>query len=970
MGDAVTLDSLDHDKNGTATITFENNAIISGSHIVIQVSDPTGIRSFTVTRNGQPLEMELNVDNKLLINSYGYYVLTFTDLLGNVSTFSFINLETSLADGQVDGTIMEDSILMYGHDELTVHTYYPGSNTFLIKYGDKSETYVFNADDRSVTFGQYIVKLGVEETEDGDVEYKYSDFVNDDFELLIDDDTRTNVWYPALEKDDYVIYVMIDDELHVNYKVECVEKAIIVESNFSVGNVNLPSHFIAALSKEAPAVTLLNGEDVIQPKEDLEYIYIAKDLTIKNDVSSTIKTIEVSYSENPEFENGEIIYKDGGFVKDFVGHEEGFYRIVVTNIYNNQTIYLISKITSFVSVVDIHTLDGSTVTFYNNSGDTIYASASIDLHVYSDNVYFIVNNVSTPGYYEKGITTLELTKEGVYTVRVMGGNGIYEDFTFDINSDETFLYQEDWITGYNENALLKEQGYTNTFCDINVGKDVVFIDMVVNDDLHVVLYDDITEDKFVDPQLLIGAIGRYGVGKYNVGFRNKYGDLVIKTIYFNNVPSLQLDRITTSNTSVYEIYDLDFAVDHDFYSNYVLRFSTSSIQYIFTINGEEYRLDEPKTLEFSNMSGNGSFSYKVTYLDEYGNYVEFDAILLRQDLLVDISHMNTISLGNELFTKDDIKIMFGEGLKATVSIDGANPIDYESGFTYYGDGQYAFVVRDIAGNRYFYTINHKSMNHYTLTNSSTDETIIFGGVVNDANVVFVPEDGSRITSVFRNGEKIEEYSSNIFSQTGHWEIIIEDQIGNQSYEEFYILNNDLCEFTYTAPFDYEVTEVWRIKPDGTREMVNYRGKTITLNANGDYVVVVTSSKTISSFNFTVTINDEPPTAKLVGVEDNDVTAKDVTISGLRVGDVIKIYKNGELISTTTVTLSTESPVINTGGQYRVTVTNLQGVTVEYNFVRKSIANVAGSIFVIISASALVAGIAFGLIYHTKLKTDN
>ena len=972
VGDAVTLDSLTINKNGTETISFENNAIISGSHIVIQVNDPTGIRSFTVTRNGQPLEMELNADNRLLLNSYGYYVLTFTDLLGNVSTFSFVNLETSLAVGQVDGEIMDDSILMYGHDDITINTSYNGTNTFLIKYGDESDAYIFNNDGQSVTFGQYIVKLGIEETELGDVEYKYSDLVNNEnFELLINDETtKLNTWYPALITFNYAIYVMIDDDMHVNYKVTCLDQPIIVESNFSVGNVNLPSHFIAALSKEAPVVTLLNGDEVIQPKQDLEYIYIAEDLTIKNDVSTSIKTIEVSYSENPEFEKYETIYKDGDFVETFVGHEEGFYKIIVTNIYNNQTVYLISKITSFVSVVDIHTLDGSTVTFYGNDGGTIHASASIDLHVYSDSVYFIVNNISTQGYYDKGVTTLELTKEGTYTVRVMGENGIYEDFTFEIGSDETFLYQEEWITGYNEDALLKDQGYTNTFCDINIGDNVVFIDMVVNDDLHVVLYDNITESKLDDPDLLIGAIGRYGVGKYSVGFRNKYGDLVIKTVYFNNVPSLVLDRITTSDTSVYEIYDLDFAVEHDFYSNYVLRFSTTSVQYIFTINGEEYRLDEPKTIEFSNMSGNGSFSYKVTYLDEYGNYVEFYAILLRQDLAVDVSLMNTVSVTGELFTRDDIKILFGEELKATVSIDGADPVNYESGFTYYGDGQYSFVVRDIAGNRYFYTINHKSMNHYSLINSSTDETIIFGGVVNDANVTFVPEDDSRIKAVFRNGEKIEGYSSNIFSQTGHWEIIIEDQIGNLSYEEFYILNNDLCEFTYVAPFDYEVTEVWRIKPDGTREMVNYRGQTITLKENGDYVVVVSSSKTISSFNFTVTINDAPPTAKLVGAEDNNVTSQDVSLSGLKVGDVIKIYKDGELISTTTVTLSTDSPVINTGGKYTITVTNLQGVTVTYKFVRKSITNVAGSIFVIISAGAIVAGIAFGLIYHTKLKTDD
>lgn len=991
VGEAVTLDSLQYDKNGNATINFENGAVISGSHIVIQVSDPSGIRSFTVTRNGQPLEMELNTDNKLLINSYGYYVLTFTDLLGNVATYSFVNLETPLADGYIDGEICEDSIPAFGHNNLTVTTHFDGRNIFLINYdvqnGDdiehKSVAYIFESDGGVVTYGQYIVK---EDSESAEPE-KYSELVKDSkFNLYIDEDiTILNRWYEAVRTDYYVIYVMIDNNMDVNYRVECVEKPIRVESDFSVGNVHLPSQFIAELSKELPSVTLLTGGEEIQKKVELEYIYIAKDLTIKGDaISPNIKTIEVAYSTTPEFEEFKTIYADKEFKTIFVGHEEGFYKIIVTNIYNNQTVYLISKITSFVSVVEIHTLDGSTVTFYGNEeGQVFYANASIDLHVYSDSVYFIVDGVSTPGYYEKGIATLELTKEGEYNVTVMGENGIFEDFRFVIDSEETFLYDEAWITGYNEDALLRDQGYTNTFCDINLievskeltekeklGKQVVFIDMVVNDVLYVVLYDGITESKFYDADLLKGAIGRYGIGKYVVGFRNAYGDLVQKTVYFNNVPSLVLDRITTSNTSVYEIYDLDFAMEHDFYSNYVLRFSTSSLQYVFTIDGEEYRLDQPKTLEFSNASGNGSFSYKVTYLDEYGNYVEFEAVLFRQDLRVDTSKMNTVTLGTDIYTRDDIQILFGEGLKATVSIDGADPVDYESGFTYYGDGQYAFVVRDIAGNRYFYTINHKSMNHYSLTNSLTSEGVIFGGVVNDANVTFVPEDNSRITSVFRNGEKVEGYSSNIFTLTGHWEIVIEDQIGNISYEEFYILNNGLSEFTYKAPFDFEVTEVWRIKADGTREMLNYRGKEITLVDDGDYVIIVSNTKTISTFNFTVTIDSTKPTAKLVGADNDGVTSQDVTLSGLRVGDVIKVYKDGQLISTTTVALSTETPVINTGGRYKITVTNVQGVTVEYNFVRKSIANVAGSVFVIITAGVLVAGIAFGLVYHTKLKTDD
>ena len=101
-----------------------------------------------------------------------------------------------------------------------------------------------------------------------------------------------------------------------------------------------------------------------------------------------------------------------------------------------------------------------------------------------------------------------------------------------------------------------------------------------------------------------------------------------------------------------------------------------------------------------------------------------------------------------------------------------------------------------------------------------------------------------------------------------------------------------------------------------------------------------------------------------------MTARDVSLKGLKSGDVVDIYRNGKLVSTTDVSTSNTVPEITTGGKYRVTVTNVQGLTVEYNFTRKAIANVAGSIFIIVSSTLLIVGIGIGLIYHTKLKTDD
>ena len=973
-GDIATLDNLDYTIDGSSTLDFENGAIISGSHIVITVNDPSGIRSVSVTRNGQPMQAELNADNQLILNSYGTYVITITDNLGNVATYMFSNVETAISNAAVDGQIIDADIMYYGHDDIEIETLYKGAEAILIKTNGETVTYLFKYDEEKLTYGQYVITIDQYEDEEGNlVTTKTAQYVENNKFVLYNDDslTKFNNWYTVIQDENYVVYAMIDENNRVHLKVACVNQEILVESYYTVGKTHLPNHYTATLSKEIPTVTLLTDGEEVNLKDNMDYIYITNELTIdKTSVSSNITKIEYIYSERPEFAGDYItIYENGAWLVDFTGSEFGFYQIIITNKYNNQTTYNISKIESFASVVTVYTLDGSEVTYYDNQG-TIYSNYAIELAVYSDSVHFELNGKVTSGYYENGITTLTLNRDGVYTVKVVGDNGIFENFTFEIKNDETFLYQESWIIGYNEDALLYEQGYTNELCSIVLDDDVVYIDMVVNDDRHIILYDNITSDKQTDLNTLIAAIGRYGVGKYTVGFRNKYGDLVTKTVHYNNIPSLILTRAITSDPLSYQQYDLDFAIEKGFYSNYVLAFSTTSQTYEFTINEESYRLDETKRIEFTNINGKGSFSYRITYLDEYGNYVEFDAILYRADVEFDTSLMEVISMNSTLYTKDDICITFADGLKATLSIDGGEAKDYLSNEYHYADGEYKFVVRDIAGNNATYIINHKSMNHYTLTNSSTGEEIVDCGVINNAVVNFYSEDGSRIVYVIRNGELVENYNSNTFSITGHYEVMIEDMIGNLSYEEFYVLNNSLCEFKYTAPLDFEVTEVWRIKEDGTREMLNFKGPSITLNSNGDYVVVVTSTKTTSSFNFSVGIDTTAPTATLVGVEDGGVTARDVSISGLKAGDVVKVYKDGTLISTTQVGLSSDIPTITTGGNYRVTVTNVQGVTVEYNFTRKAIANVAGSIFIIVSSSLLVVGIGIGLVYHTKLKTDD
>lgn len=966
-GDEITLDTLNYIPANTSEISFTNGSVISGSRIVLKVGDPSGIKSYSVTRNGQPVEVAMSSDNELKLNNYGVYIVTVDDLLGNREVFRFTNTNDSIANSSIDDVAIQNQGEGYGHDNLSIKTLFAGETKILVNTGTKTITYVFNFDGTTLTYGQYYCVV-IEKDDEGqivqikDAEYREkSGFAID----VTADNVREGYWYTVLPTPDYVISVMFENKLPI-YKVECVDTQIDAEISLIVGNCVYPSRAKATLSKEQPLVGLLTNGVPVEIVEDSKYIYVSKNLTIDPNVNENITKIEVGFSDSPEVNNLEVIY-DKGFIREFVGTEYGFYRIVVTNKFNNITEYLVVKIDSFKSVVYATYIDGTTREFLKNT--TIYSNSVIELNVFSDTVSFELDGEYYAGYYESGVTKLTLDKKGHYSVKVVSSNGIFEDFSLVIGNDYNFEFDESWITGYNDNALLRDQGYTNTILSVELADGVEYIEYSIGDGDPTVLYDNISETKVIDLNKLKNSIGNDGVGVYTIRFTNIYGDVVSKTIHYSNIASLNLSRKTLSSGSVFTDYDLEYAVEHNFYSNYVLRFSTNSKNYEFKIDGSVISLEEPKTLEFSNSSGNGSFGYHISYLDEYGNFIEFEAELYRADVMIDTSAMKEITVDKELYTKDNIKITFADNLTATVSVNGKEAIDYTSGYTYYKDGKYQFTVEDIAGNRTVYTINHKSVNSYTLINQSTGQNVIIGGVVNNSNVTFSATDDSKITDVFKNGVKVSDYNSTSFSTTGHWEILIEDSIGNTTYAGFYVINNPLVSFIYSAPFDYTITEVWYTNQAGQRKLLELKGGKVELNENGDYALVVTAKESTSTFNFSVTIDDSLPTAKLKGVENEGVTAKNVSLTGLKKGDTVEVYKSGVLYSTTNVTLSETPPEITEGGDYRIVITNAAGAQVEYTFTRKQIANSATSIFIIITCLVAIAGISIGLIYHTRLKTD-
>ena len=962
----------------TASYALFNGSVIGGNHISIQLYDPSGIQSYSVTRNGQPVDISLDASNTLLINSYGHYVITATDALGNTSSFTFVNTKDPIATATMGDVLLDEDKPAYGHDPIVITPSYPCETQFFISC-ERNFPITFNFDGTTLTYGNYYV--GLESEEEGTSASSYvAEFVTDPtFSLsLVDDNVKSEKWYPVISKDEFVIYVMFDAAGRAVYKFECI-RTLAVEIVATVGNGKLPNYYSVFMSQEETVIPIYADGEPIEIVEGLDYIYaagtISLDMNMIKDCRPLVDTIEYAYATTAVFDGYETIYRtvyDGVSSRveyaDFEGVEDGFYQFVVRNVYGIVSTFTVCKVESFASIVTARYQDDTERVFYGDPS-AVYANKEISLLVYSSSVHFEVNGVEYEGVRTRSTAELELNKPGEYAVRVVASNGIYEDFTFIIGTNYAFAYQEEWLTGYSERALMRDQGYTNRRLSVELAMGVEYVDVVYNDETVAVIYDNISETKVTDLDNLNSAVGRSGNGVYVVRFRDVYGDVVSKTIHYSILPSIRLSRKTLAKQKEWEEYRWGLVMI-GVYSNYQVKIETTSSRYEFKLNGNLVSLDEPRILEYSNTSGNGTFEYKIEFVDEYGNYLVTRVILMRADVEIDDPPMNTVVLNDVRYTRDNVAITFASALSATVSINGAEAVKYQSGTIFYKDGNYNFIIEDSAGNRLEYAIIHKSVNKFTLTDKASGAPITQGSVINNSSVVFKANDDSEIKTIVKNGTVVKDYESNAFAQTGHWELLIEDPIGNRSYAEFYIVNNSLGEFAYTAPYGYTIDEVWLTDAQGNNSRVEVEGDSILLNTNGDYVVLVTGKEISSFFRFTITIDNTPPTATLEGVENGGTTPKNVTLKGLKIGDKVDIYQNGVLLQSLEVTVSTDTPMIETGGDYRIVVTNLQGVSREFVFTRKKIANTATSIFLILLTVMVMTGIAIGLLYHTRHKTDN
>ena len=999
VGDVITMNKLYYVLSEISRKTVENGGSVTSDSIKISASDANDLSLVEVYLDGELIKTQdvTTGFSQISVSKAGNYRIMAKDTLGNISEFVFKNGMPDSLSYFVDGVEKEPELHGYLHfnasNEYTKVDY--GNTSFLLNIKQQADVFLdvgvtdgnrqisgFRVSDGKVYPLTYTVVL--DENGNKAIELMAGKAVLD----MTAEDFKENKDYLISKEGNYAIYASIGLDQVVSIKVYAPQDTTkVVKVSARIEFDGSCTMFVSSEISKKGSVISLEGLGAQTSSE----IRVNDGFVVDESVfeSERIASIRLYFSKLNDLTLQSLSGRTNIYTADQLYDNEGFYLLIVRNLYGNEKVYRIAISRSFGVTSSVTFGDGHKIYYSKDYDGTLYSNGEITLDILDEGVTFTAtrNGAAYTKFaqrQEEGMTYISFSEEGAYTVSLTDPYGNTVTRTLEINKS-AYSVAEELLVGYNEKALKRDEGYTNQALSIDKAiydREGIYYLAIRYGDTLTVLYDSFAETPVAaDAQALVGAVGALGDGVYQVICRNRYGAVVTKEIHYRSTPTLKLERTTRSKSEV-EVYDLSHALSLGFWSNNTLNFSTEATTYVFTVNGDTTEC--PRTLVFENAGDYGSFEYDITYVDEYGFEYSFKAHLVRKDVTVNVpASITGIEIDGVLNTKNDISVTFGENTYATYTLNNGEAVAYRSGDVLKKDGTYRFTVMDYAGNTTGHTIKKDTAVEFSFTELASGNTIQSGSVVNSSrvNLNVLNKDSAYIEMVLLNGVVQKDFTGERFSEDGKWEIILADQLGNTAYFSFYIVTRSQNGFAYTTPYEYHITEMWYDGGDGVKvsymDFVNRNEYTsdFFFKENGVYSVVMVSDVTGLASTFAFTVNTNASAATLVGCADGETTINDVTVTGCKVGDRIRIYRitdrGEELIERIEVTtLATKMPTITEGGKYRIVFESEAGVATEVTFVRKHVMNTAGSIFVMVVIGLAVVGLFTGLIYRNKSKTDD
>lgn len=973
------------DETKSATLYVTEGQRVQSKYFKVQVSDESGIRKVEVYCDGLLVLTKKSDFSNIYLSRRGSYQILATDNFGNTTTFSFVNEYEKRVVYFVDGEEMSSDVdfadnfigsdytkAEYGKSKAEIKLLASAEVHYLITDEDgNTYHFAFVVEDGMVYTFQYVVKIAKGEKfneEKGEMVE-----VNEIENLSVLGATPLAVGVIAeVKKIGVAIFLSKNPDGSIYLTVSSTDdeqKSYTVEVRISaLENQNeMPYYFKTKMSTIPSSVTFV--DEAGNAIDGAQTIKVNEPFAVKNAFSEEIQRVEVAYSQTGNYTEYQTVY-DGSYLKK-VFKDEGMYHVKVVNKYGITTDYYVVLSTQFMMSATAEYIDGTSTQYstkYTAENDAFYSNKGVEFVVYATNVAVDFDKIQGISVIttEKGYTIIYVNTSGRLEVEDEYGNRLEKDIYI---RSSILTVEGNLLTGINEEALRYDENYTNTKVFISENalnrSEIAYIGMIYGDKT-VTLFDAISEvgKDFESSQ----SVGDFGDGEYTLIFKDRYGNKADRVIHYCGTPTLTIYRTTLNGVGT-EIYPLEEMLAHGVWTNDSVSFSISATEYRLLVDGKENVM----SIKYDSKTQN---EYEVSYLDEYGFKYSFTVYMHRENVVIQPAEEMQISqLSDMLVTKDGVQVIFTEGACCTYTLNNEAEKVYDVGEVLYKDGTYRFRVVDKAGNVSTYTVKKDSAVEYRLEGVGVNETLINGGVTNGNSVRFYAEnaDNAYIKKVFLNNEFI-EYDDDVFTERGKWELIVADDVGNESYFRFYILYGKIDGFKYTAPYNYEITSVIHEIGDSTAdasETIHEQGLRLEASENGKYTVTMKSMVTGSTKTFTFTIDKTPPSVELIGCEVGEKTINNITFKGVSVGDTLYVYRDGVL--TKTIHIDSEymdSPIISEAGKYRIVIESEAGVQTELFFERKYIPNVPGSILIIVLAMASVAGLFIGLIWRNHSKTDD
>ncbi len=975
----IDIKNIGFEELSNDTYGIINNGKVYSKNINLNLTDASGISNVVITLNGNIYQLSndiltqiANQDKEISVtlSDEGKYVIEITDILGNVSTLSFENVSPDYFGYVVDDkrvTLLTDpkdaynneNNKQFGHDSIVYNFNQINQLVFLID----NNYFSLVVKDESLYLIYYSITDGIYNLEE---------------KLLWD---KTNCDYKTIDQisiDGITLsYRYLTDSFYFMIKAE--DPVVHTISSRTISDYSYtPFYTVIELCSKLSSLDFKNNDNTSVNLEELNG-YTNQEFSIdKSNLDSDI--ISIKYALNTTNNFDDVTLNDLDLTLDFrsFGENDGYVKFVATNKYGMVTTYIIRVFRQLLVEVDVTYSDLETISYTYEANLAYYSNNSITIRsfepsstytVLKNGVSFDVTTTKTQDYVE-----LTLNEAGRYLITIVDNSNNQRVVNAYISNDE-FNLTDDIFKGLNQDALRHDDLYTNTLVTIDSSListySIYRIEISYNNESYKVYYDNISQDRITNISLN-NIIGSLGDGVYKIKFRNIYGSYCIKEIHYSSTSSLVIERMTRSE---FDYVTIDMTtVDEGVYTNNLVRFTSTASLYEFKIDGT--KVDCPYSMSFPKGSSTGSYTYLVTYIDEYGFNYSFTLYLIRQTVNYTFSSEPSVIDGVSTINKDFYIAFDSDSYIGEYTIGDGYIYSYTDKEVLTRDATYSFTITDKAGNISTFTIKKDTIVEFSAVESLTNRTVINGDISNNGNVVISGSNSEYVKVVKAYLNSVERDVSSSYNDNGKWELLIEDNVGNQTYFTFYIYTHTISKLAYQTPYNYKFKNILFTDLSGNSQ--NYMDKvvdnttfdSITFDENGEYYVEMISSATNLIVTFELSISNIAPNVQLVNVENNGTTFKNVTLTGYKVGDVIRIYKDGKLSNTITVVSANQaSPEISEKGDYTIEITNEEGNVTTLHFRRQYTANAASSTVIVVVLSVIAIVLFIGLFSRKREKID-